>query len=250
MRTNLVIALFFAPLLMAGVNATARQDAPARPTSIWKGVFTDPQAARGGMAYEIHCARCHGDDLMGRTGGGSLVGERFERDWSEDSLGTLFDFVRTSMPRGAPGSLSEATYVDILAYILQRNGFPSGPQELDARAVNAIRVEGKDGPGPVPNFSLVRVVGCLERDAARVWTVVGASEPVRTRNPAPSEGAELAAAAAVPMGQGTIELMDPYPSPEHLAGRRVEVKGLLIRRLPINRVNVSSVRDVGGGCGK
>jgi hypothetical protein len=35
------------------------------------------------------------------------------------------------MPRDKPGSLSARAYVDIAAYILQANKFPSGDRELD-----------------------------------------------------------------------------------------------------------------------
>ena len=34
------------------------------------------------------------------------------------------------MPAGAPGSLDDQTYIDIVAYILQFNGMPAGNQKL------------------------------------------------------------------------------------------------------------------------
>ena len=44
------------------------------------------------------------------------------------------------MPRGAPGSLGENVYLDIVAHLLKENGFPAGSHELTADALDGIRV--------------------------------------------------------------------------------------------------------------
>ena len=38
--------------------------------------------------------------------------------------------IRTTMPQGAPASLSPRAYVDIVAYLLEANDFPAGDMEL------------------------------------------------------------------------------------------------------------------------
>ena len=35
------------------------------------------------------------------------------------------------MPQASPGSLSPQAYLDVVAYLLQSNDFPSGKQELN-----------------------------------------------------------------------------------------------------------------------
>ena len=44
------------------------------------------------------------------------------------------------MPRDDPGSLEESVYIDIVAYVLQQNAFPSGAEELksDAETLKSI----------------------------------------------------------------------------------------------------------------
>jgi hypothetical protein len=42
----------------------------------------------------------------------------------------LFKRIKTTMPADRPGSLADADYVDIVAFVLRENGFPSGPSEL------------------------------------------------------------------------------------------------------------------------
>jgi S-disulfanyl-L-cysteine oxidoreductase SoxD len=215
-------------------------------TSVWDGVYTSEQASRGNSAYNASCAVCHRADL----GGGqarALAGAKFFESWGEDTLDSLFAVIRERMPASQPGSLDEATYLDILAYILQRNEYPSGAAALTAETVKSIQVVGKNGPAPVPNFSLVRLVGCLEEQPPGRWRLTRSSEPARTRDPAPSKGTERDRALATAQGDHTFELMDAYEQPNGHSGQRVEVKGLLMRGTP-NKVNFSSLQVLSASC--
>jgi hypothetical protein len=216
-------------------------------TTVWDGVYTADQAARGKAAYDVSCAVCHRPDLGGGQGR-PLTGAKFWESWGEDSLGSLYSVIRERMPEPAPHSLSDATYLDIVAYILQRNEYPAGTGELTEQSVKAIQVVGKSGPAPVPNFSLVRVVGCLQQRAKGVWQLTRSSEPARTRDPASSRGDERERALGTALGEHDFELMDAYDEPEGHAGQKVEVKGLLMRGTP-DRVNFSSLQMLEPGCG-
>lgn len=214
-------------------------------STVWDGVFTTAQATRGQVVYDRQCSTCHGWDLAGRNAR-PLKGDVFYRNWGEDSLGSLYSVVRDSMPRNAPGTLSEQDYLDVVAYILQRNDYPAGVNELTRAGVGDVQVVGKNGPAPVPNFSLVRVVGCLE-ETAGTWRLTRASEPARTRLPAPSVGDERRRSDAAVGGTGTFELMDTYGATDGHAGHRVEVKGLLMRG-PSNKLNFSSFQMLAERC--
>ena len=236
----------------AGLLAQATgSGAPAGDRTVWDGVYTAGQAERGRQAYEASCGRCHGVDLQGRADNRALVGDRFWQDWGEDSLGTMFSVVQKTMPRGASGSLSEQTYLDIVAYVLEKNAYPAGAAELDATNVHGVRVIRKEGPGPVPNFSLVWVVGCLTEESKDNWVLTSASEPVKTRNPAVSEGAERERSAAAALGSHAFGLMD-NSSKQALAGQKLEVKGLLIRGTAArpDKLNVTSMQPLADTCAK
>ena len=99
-------------------------------TTIWDGVYTDDQAIRGQRVYEQECAACHLDDLMGDGIAPALIGSSFFFRWSDLSVGDMYVAIRTTMPQGAPASLSPAGYIDISAYLLQMNKVPSGDTEL------------------------------------------------------------------------------------------------------------------------
>ena len=215
-------------------------------TTVWDGVYTSGQADRGKTAYESHCSVCHRSDL----GGGEarpLVGEKFWESWGEDDLSSLFDVIRLKMPASAPHSLTDATYLDILAYVLQRNDYPAGARELTMQTVNGIQVVGKDGPAPVPNFSLVRAVGCLEESVSGTWLLTRSSDPFRTRDPAPSQGNERDRSLATALGEHVFTLLDAYDQPAGHAGQKAEVKGLLMRGTP-NRINFSSLQILSPSC--
>ena len=107
------------------------QDAPAR-RSVWDGVYTDDQAKRGEAQYARNCESCHGADLSGNQVNEipALVWDAFLTQWSERTLKDLFESVNRSMPRDNPKSLNARAYIDVIAYLLQSNKFPSGAREL------------------------------------------------------------------------------------------------------------------------
>ena len=98
--------------------------------SVWDGVFTEDQAARGKSTYEQECASCHLDDLLGDGIAPSLTGAAFDFRWDELSVGDMRAAIRATMPQGAPASLSAQAYIDIISYILQANDLPAGENEL------------------------------------------------------------------------------------------------------------------------
>jgi cytochrome c553 len=128
--------------LVAQQNVPPSQ--PGGPKKVWDGVFTSEQAARGKAGYEGVCARCHGVPL---TGGGAdegpaLKGSGFLSHWNNDTLASLYTKIRDTMPRTTPGTISDEVKIEILAYLLQQNGFPAGSAELtrDLPTLDSVRI--------------------------------------------------------------------------------------------------------------
>ncbi len=208
-------------------------------------VFSSAQVERGQVSYETHCASCHGADLGGDSAG-ALVGEDFLRSWTGLSLSGLFEFVQ-AMPPEAASSLGDQTYLDILSHILHTNGFPTGAEDLRTDVLAAVLLQGTEGPQEVPDYSLVQVVGCLTRGSDDAWIVTQASVPIRTRNPAASTGGALLGASSVARGSASFELLNVFPRPDDLQGRRVEVKGFLIRG-DRDALNVTALSSLSAPC--
>jgi ankyrin repeat protein len=100
--------------------------------TIWDGVFTDAQAARGQRAYGSACAKCHAEDLLGSSNAPALVGDAFLGRFNESTADEVVLVVRQTMPQEAPDSLATEAYVDIVAYLFKANGSPAGAAELPA----------------------------------------------------------------------------------------------------------------------
>ncbi len=111
-------------------------------SSVWDGVYTNAQAARGEALYKSNCASCHGGKLEGQGQAPALAGEEFSKSWKGMTLGDLFDTMRTTMPADRPGELSKQQNADILAFILKSNQYPAGAKELpaDTDALNKIQI--------------------------------------------------------------------------------------------------------------
>jgi PQQ-dependent dehydrogenase (methanol/ethanol family) len=121
--------------------------------------YTEEQAARGRALYGDACASCHGHELV--DGAASpLAGPAFAASWSRQAAPGLtpsfegwatptfddvFFIMRTTMPQGAVGSLTMEQYLDVLAYILKRNGYPPSDEPLtsDSSTLKAMPVAWK-----------------------------------------------------------------------------------------------------------
>ena len=119
---------------MFGIAAIVLQ----APASVWDGVYTDDQAARGGEVFNKSCASCH--DLNGE-----FAGTAFMSMWKGQTALDLFDKMRNEMPMDNPGSLTPKVYADIEAFLFKTNAFPSGKAELEPKddVLKQIKIEPK-----------------------------------------------------------------------------------------------------------
>ena len=139
MRSRVALAV------LAGMTAVGAGAGWAQaPKTQWDGVYSDEQSKRGAALYTQYCAICHGEDL---SGGGaesvpSMTGSKFSTRWDNLTLGDLFDRMFLLMPQDAPGSLTRDQHVDILTFILAKNGFPVGKTDLTSQAevLRAIKI--------------------------------------------------------------------------------------------------------------
>jgi mono/diheme cytochrome c family protein len=122
---------------------TALTFAQSAASSVWDGVFTEEQVKRGAAAYQRDCSNCHGAALEGGDMTPPLVGGGFTSNWNDLTLGDLFDRIRLTMPLDSPGKLSRQQNVDVIAFILKTNAWPTGTTELapDVGALKQIKVE-------------------------------------------------------------------------------------------------------------
>jgi mono/diheme cytochrome c family protein len=131
----LALALTTAP--SAALDATAAS----------AGVYSADQAERGSHLYSAHCAACHGPALEGVDVAPPLSGTTFLSNWTGQTVGALAKRIRTTMPLDEPGRLGVGATADIVAYILDVNGYPAGAAALPGAGAPAEQIR-LDPPSP------------------------------------------------------------------------------------------------------
>jgi mono/diheme cytochrome c family protein len=121
----LIVGGFLASLAVAVVAQATR--------SVNEGVYTADQAKRGEALYKEQCAACHGDNLEGSGPMPPLAGMDFLANWTGKTLGDLYEKTQTTMPATAPGTLSPEQTVDIVAFMLSKDNFPTGAAALEGK---------------------------------------------------------------------------------------------------------------------
>lgn len=114
-------------IVVAAVTVAHGQS--SAPRTVHKGVYTEEQAIRGQGIYNERCLSCHGETLAGMDQATPLAGPQFGSVWNGVPLEALVTRIGT-MPPEAPGSMTRAESVDVLAYILWYNGLPFGDAPL------------------------------------------------------------------------------------------------------------------------
>lgn len=140
------------PLEVATLIAGMEPAGPVR--TIWDGVYTPEQAARGKAVFNSPCGICHGSRLDGAAddmdmiSGPPLARHKFLRNWDGRSLGALMSYAHRTMPQSNPGMLPVEDYVAIIAHMLSTSGAPPGEEPLssDIRDLAHIVIAPKPGP--------------------------------------------------------------------------------------------------------
>ncbi|MEX2270447.1 MAG: cytochrome c [Vicinamibacterales bacterium] len=122
--------MMLAAVALAGTSLLARagQSATQKPQ-----VYAKEQADRGAKQYEKLCAACHDPGKTppaGKDKGPELVGDKFTSEWQDRTVGELAFTILTSMPNDGSAVLSASETADLVAHILQANGYPDGPTPL------------------------------------------------------------------------------------------------------------------------
>ena len=105
------------------------------------GWFQPAQASAGHQTFNNYCAQCHSPELTGAAGP-ALVGQSFLSQWSKKPLSDLYAYEHQNMPATNPGSVPADQLWKITAYILQKNGFPSGSTDVAANASRLLQAQG------------------------------------------------------------------------------------------------------------
>ncbi len=123
-----------APTNSEGATATSASEAAGSDASVavasdsgadtraLPAFYSADQAVRGEGFFRETCLSCHASS--------EFRGSTFERQWRGRTVRDLYASIAFSMPDDNPGGLPAQTYTDIIAYMLELNGYPPGTTEL------------------------------------------------------------------------------------------------------------------------
>ncbi len=121
-------------VLLGGVAPSMlRAQEPEKPISVLDSVFTAEQADRGEQTFMTMCLDCHLPEEFSDAG--------YLSSWEGQTVTDFVEFVQSSMPEDNPGTLKNTEYLDVIAYILELNGIPSGSRTLNIDLANSARIE-------------------------------------------------------------------------------------------------------------
>jgi cytochrome c5 len=220
----------------------AQTDAGNGLPAIWTGIFSASQAERGKAVVSTRCTQCHGQN-------NPLTGDGFMLHWEGHDVGGLYRKIKETMPPGRTQiTVSDHDKLDAVTFILQENGYPAGETDLsdDEQKLSAIRFVPRSGAPRMRTGSVVQILGCLSQGSGTSFRLTNATEPEATslddRDAPPANPAQSSP------GSGTVDLLDSFPSPAPHLGKKVMVKGFLIRNATGDRVNVVSLVPIDAVC--
>jgi PQQ-dependent dehydrogenase (methanol/ethanol family) len=143
----------------ASTGATTAKSSIAGSTGS-EGWYSAEQAAQGATLFKQKCAVCHSANLQGGAGP-SLVGNQFFLRYRGKPLSALWSTIHTDMPLTAPSTLSSGQSLALVAFILQRNGFPAGPSPI------------------IGHYDITRIIPASAPGAPTTAQTVANSKPIR-----------------------------------------------------------------------
>jgi mono/diheme cytochrome c family protein len=219
--------------------------------TVWSGIYTNEQAIGGEATYKEHCASCHSENLNGGANEAAppLRGDKWMDSWREDKLGSLFNKIKTTMPRRSPKSLSEEETLALVAYIMKSNEFPAG-EALTTGLLDNVWIERQDGPKPLPNYAMIQAVGCMVQEGDTRLLKMAAPSRIRTSEKV--SAAELKAAESKPLGTLTFRLQNFSMlgafNPEMHKDHKMLARGPWIKQGSSDRISVTELEMLAPSC--
>jgi cytochrome c5 len=103
-------------------------------------IYTKAQADGAKKQFDTLCADCHPFTVAAKKKPKDLPlgDEPFFENWTGRPLKELVSLIALTMPNDGSAVVSDEEAVDLVAYILQQNGFPAGSEKLTKETSSAV----------------------------------------------------------------------------------------------------------------
>jgi len=144
-KTGILLAGSFVVWVAAiAASTTVAKGSTAQKTTN-DGVYTKAQADGAKKQFDKMCADCHPFTVAARKKPKDvpLGDEPFFDAWSDRPLSELVTLITLTMPNDGSATVNDAEAMDLVAYMLQQNGMPTGPNPLSTDSTSATIVRPK-----------------------------------------------------------------------------------------------------------
>jgi S-disulfanyl-L-cysteine oxidoreductase SoxD len=104
------------------------------------GIYSKAQADAAKPQFDKLCSECHAFTVAAKKQEKDLPlgDEPFLKKWEGRSLDELLTLIVTTMPNDGSAVINDAEGLNLLAYVLQQNGFTPGKAPLDKSGAAAV----------------------------------------------------------------------------------------------------------------
>lgn len=121
------------------VSATSPGDSAPQATTN-DGLYSKAQAEAAKARFQEICADCHAFTVAAKKRPDDLPlgDEPFLKKWNGRTLDELITLIVMTMPNDGSAVLTDDEAVNLVAYILQQNGYPAGSHPLTKAHASAV----------------------------------------------------------------------------------------------------------------
>ncbi len=104
------------------------------------GIYTKAQADGAKARYDKICAECHAFTVAAKKKPEDLPlgDEPFFKTWAGKTIEELVSVIVLTMPNDGSAVVNEDEALNLMAYVLQQNGFPAGTSPLTKDTASAV----------------------------------------------------------------------------------------------------------------
>jgi mono/diheme cytochrome c family protein len=112
------------------------------------GVYSKAQAEGAKAQFDKLCAECHAFTVAAKKKPKDLPlgDEPFFETWTGRPLSQMVTTIALTMPNDGSAAVTDQEALDLVAYILQQNGFPAGDKPLTKESAAATIARPKKNP--------------------------------------------------------------------------------------------------------
>lgn len=127
-------------VLALGFSAAAAGGPAAQKATTNDGVYTKEQADGAKALFDKICAECHPFTVAAKKKPKDLpLGEEpFFQSWEGRPLSEMISVIALTMPNDGSATVTDEEATNLVAYVLQQNGYPAGSKPLTKETASAV----------------------------------------------------------------------------------------------------------------